>query len=169
MSRFRTTTSKENIYLQLVESYRNEKKQPATRVLANLGNISNLTEEQIEQLTKSFIKAVGMEGKFTAVDTLKGGKAYHYGTCLPVIALWHQLNLEGIINMALPEKIQIPVAQITLIQIANRFSEPSSKLACYRWYENSVFSQLKNFVKGRELNKLNKYYDLTFENQYLKS
>lgn len=49
MSRFRTTTSKENIYLQLVEPYRNEKKQPATRVLANPGNISNLTEEQIEK------------------------------------------------------------------------------------------------------------------------
>lgn len=160
MSRFRRTSSKENTYLQLVESYRNENKQPATRVLANLGNISNLSDEKIERLTESFIKAVGMEGKFSTIGNLKTGKGYHYGTCLPVIALWHQLDLDRIINTALSEKIKIPVAQISLIQIANRFSDPSSKLACYRWYENSVFSQMKNFVNfpDEDREKLHTYY-----------
>ena len=145
MERFRKTTSKNNTYLQLVESYRNSNKQPATRVLANLGNISTLTEEQIERLTISFIKAVGMEDKFQ-MNNFTSGKAYHYGSCLPVIALWNRLNLEKIINNALPQKVTIPVSKISLIQTANRFSQPGSKLACFRWYENSLFSQFKTFI-----------------------
>ena len=42
MARFRTATSNDNTYLQLVTSYRNEKGQPATRVLASLGNITKI-------------------------------------------------------------------------------------------------------------------------------
>ena len=100
MARFRKTTSKENTYLQLVESYRNDQKQPATRVLANLGNISTMSGEQIERLTKSFIKAMGVEEKFQ-MNHFTAGKSYHYGTCLPVIGLWNELNLNRIINEAL--------------------------------------------------------------------
>jgi len=159
MARFRRTTSKGNTYLQLVASYRNENKQPATRVLANIGNISTLSEQQIERLTLSFIKAVGMEDKFQ-LNNFTAGKGYHYGSCLPVMALWQQLNLTEIINNALPEKVKIDVAQISLIQTANRFSDPGSKLACYRWYENSLFSQLNNFVNfpDEEQEKLHSYY-----------
>lgn len=159
MARFRKTTSKQNTYLQLVESYRNENKQPATRVLANLGNISNLPEEKIERLAESFIKAVGLEDKYQ-MNNFTAGKGYHYGSCLPVIGLWNELNLDGIINNSLSSKISIPVSQITLIQVANRFSDPGSKLACYRWYENSLFSQLKNFVNfpEEEREKLHTYY-----------
>jgi len=159
MARFRKTTSKENTYLQLVESYRNSNKQPATRVLANLGNISTLTKEQIERLTLSFIKAVGMEDKFQ-MNNFTAGKGYHYGSCLPVFALWNQLNLEKIINNALAKKVTIAVSQISLIQTANRFSGPGSKLACYRWYENSLFSQLKNFINfpDDQREKLHTYY-----------
>ncbi len=159
MARFRKTTSKKNTYLQLVESYRNSNKQPATRVLANLGNISTLTEEQIERLTISFIKAVGMEDIFQ-MNNFTSGKGYHYGSCLPVFALWNQLKLEKIINNALSQKVTIPVSQISLIQTANRFSDPGSKLACYRWYENSLFSQLKNFIHfpDDQREKLHTYY-----------
>ena len=159
MARFRKTISKDNTYLQLVESYRNDKKQPATRVLANLGNISNLTEEQINSLTQSFIKAVGLQHKFQ-MNHLKAGKGYHYGTCLPIIALWNELALEQIIDNALSSKITIPVSRITLIQIANRFSDPGSKLACYRWYENSMFSQVCHFINFPEdkREKLHTYY-----------
>jgi transposase len=159
MARFRRTTSKGNTYLQLVASYRNAQKRPATRVLANLGNISTLSEQQIERLTTSFIKAVGMEDKFQ-LNNFTAGKGYHYGSCLPVIALWQQLNLTDIINNALPEKVKIDVAQISLIQTANRFSDPGSKLACYRWYENSLFSQMNNFVNfpDEDQEKLHTYY-----------
>ncbi len=165
MARFRRTTSKKNTYLQYVESYRNDQGQPATRVLANLGNISNMSEEQVERLTKSFIKAVGLEDKykmnsFEAGLPVQAGKGYHYGSCLAAIAIWQQLGLDRIIDNALPDKVQIPVSRISLIQTANRFSDAGSKLACYRWYGLSMFSQLKNFVHfpDDDKEKLHTYY-----------
>ena len=149
MARFRRSNSNDNTYLQFVTSYRNNKGQPATRVLASLGNITKMPEEQIERLTASFIRAVGMEKKFDKLS-FKAGKGYHYGTILPVIALWHQLGLEEIINSAVSSKVEIPVSRIALIQTANRFSDPGSKLACFRWYYLSLFSQMKNFVNFPE-------------------
>ena len=159
MARFRTSTSQGNTYLQFVTSYRNQKGQPATRVLASLGNISKLSEQQIERLTASFIRAAGMEEKFGKVD-FEAGKGYHYGTILPVIALWHQLGLEQIIDSAMPARVQIPVSRIALIQTANRFSDPGSKLACFRWYYRSLFCQMKNFVHfpEDEEQQLHTYY-----------
>ncbi|MBA7571514.1 hypothetical protein ES708_13278 [subsurface metagenome] len=149
MARFRTSTSNDNTYLQFVTSYRNDKGQPATRVLASLGNITKMSEDQIERLTSSFIRATGMEKRFGKVD-FETGKGYHYGSILPVIALWHQLGLEQIIDCAVSEKVEIAVSRIALIQTANRFSEPGSKLACFRWYYRSLFCQMKNFVNFPE-------------------
>ncbi len=149
MARFRTSTSNDNTYLQFVTSYRNNKGQPATRVLASLGNITRMSEEQIERLTASFIRATGMEKRFGKVD-FEAGKGYHYGSILAVIALWHQLGLEQIIDNAVSEKVEIAVSRIALIQTANRFSDPGSKLACFRWYYRSLFCQMKNFVNFPE-------------------
>jgi len=145
MAYFRTSTSKGNAYLQFVESYRNKKGQSVKRVLANLGNITQMTEEKKERLTASFIRATGMEEKYQKYD-LEAGKGFHYGTILPVIAIWNQLGLEEIINKAMPDKVEISVSRIALIQTANRFSDPGSKLACFRWYHLSLFSQMKNFI-----------------------
>lgn len=159
MARFRRTTAKKNTYLQYVRSYRNELKQPATEVIANLGNISNMSEDDIESLTLSFIKAVKMQGKFQ-LNHFRAGKGYHYGTCLPVIAIWHELGLDEIINNSLSKKVTIPVSNISLIQTSNRFSDPGSKLACYRWQSLSMFSQIKNFISlpEDEQEKLHTYY-----------
>ncbi len=146
MARFRTSTSQGNTYLQFVESYRNTKGIPATRVLASLGNITKMSEEQVARLTASFIRAVGTEEKYCKAD-FEAGKGYHYGTVLPVMAVWHQLGLEQIIDDAVAPKVEMPVSRIALIQTANRFSDPASKLACFRWYYHSVFCQMENFIE----------------------
>ena len=145
MAYFRRSTASDNTYLQFVESYRNEKGVSTKRVLANLGNITQKSEEEIERMTLSFIRAIGMAEKFQTYE-IEAGKGYHYGTVLPAIAVWHQLGLEEIIDRSIPEKVEIAVSRIALIQTANRFAEPGSKLACFRWYYRSVFSQMKNFV-----------------------
>jgi len=146
MARFRTSTSKGNTYLQFVESYRNHRGQPATRVLANLRNITKMSEKEIDRLTTSFIKAAGMQEKYQKIN-LETGKGYHYGTVLPAMAVWHQLGLEQIIDNAVSSQVDIPVSRIALIQTANRFSDRGSKLACFRWYYHSVFFQMRNFVQ----------------------
>jgi len=159
MAYFRTSTSKGNAYLQFVESYRNQKGQSTKRILANIGNITKMSEEKIERLTASFIRATGMESKYQKYE-FEAGKGLHYGTILPVIAIWNQLGLEEIINKAMPDKVGISVSRIALIQTANRFSDPGSKLACFRWYHLSLFSQMKNFINfpDDEEEQLHTYY-----------
>ena len=159
MAHFRSTTSKGNTYLQLVQSFRNHKGQPQSRVLANIGNITKMSDEQIERLTLSFIRCAGMQKKFQKYE-FEAEKAYHYGTVLPAMAMWYQLGLGQIIDQCMPEKVEIPVSRIALIQTANRFSDPGSKLACFRWYCRSVFSQMKNFVNfpDDEQERLHTYY-----------
>ncbi len=159
MAYFRTSVSKENAYLQFVESYRNQKGQSTKRILANLGNITKMSEEKIERLTASFIRATGMESKYQKYE-FEAGKGLHYGTILPVIAIWNQLGLEEIIDKAMPDKVEISVSRIALIQTANRFSDPGSKLACFRWYHLSLFSQMKNFIyfPEDEEEQLHTYY-----------
>jgi len=149
MARFRTTTTQGNTYLQFVESYRNAKGIPATRVLASLANITKMSGEQVDRLTASFIRAAGTQQKYLTAD-FEAGKGYHYGAALPVMAVWHQLGLEQIIDNAVAAKVKIPVSRIALIQSANRFSDPGSKLACFRWYFRSVFCQMKNFIEFSE-------------------
>ena len=104
-----------------------------------------MSEEQVDRLTASFIRAAGTQEKYRKAD-FEAGKGYHYGAALPVMAVWHQLGLEQIIDNAVAQKVTIPVSRIALIQSANRFSDPGSKLACFRWYFRSVFSQMKNFA-----------------------
>ncbi|MCK4448344.1 MAG: hypothetical protein KAW56_14840 [Candidatus Marinimicrobia bacterium] len=118
-----------------------------------------MSEDEIEKLTKSFIRVLGVEEKFK-VNNFTVGKAYHYGTCLPAIAFWYQLGLDRIIDEALPLRVKIPVSHISLIQVANRFSDQGSKLACHRWYERSMFSQLKSIVHfpDTEGERLHYYY-----------
>jgi len=116
MAHFRTTTAGGNKYLQYVKAQRNERGQPATVVLASLGNITNMSEEEIERLTSSFIRVVGMDKKFQMGD-LTFGKSYHYGTILPVISMWHRLGIGEIIDSVISKKVKIPVSRIALIQI----------------------------------------------------
>ncbi len=116
MARFRTSTSDGNDYLQFVESYRNSKGIPATRVLASLGNITKMSDEQVDRLTASFIRAVGTEEKYWKSD-FETGKGCHYGTVLPVMAVWHQLGLEPTVLQSLTtrwhrrSKFRFPVSR----------------------------------------------------------
>ena len=135
---FRRVKSKDDQYLQLVESYRNERGVPSHRVRANLGNISSLQESELEKLCESFLRSLGAE-RVAFLDDLDPEQALDYGDVLPVLALWHRLRLDQIIRSALSAKIKIDVAKVALVLAANKFVDPQSKLGAYRWYDRSLF------------------------------
>lgn len=141
---FRVTTSKDNKYLQLVESFRNEQGQSRHRVLANLSNISHLSEAQLRQLAQSFVRALGLE-TILSLDELEPGIAHDYGDVLPVVALWQKLDLSRIIRSCLSPKIQIDVPNVALVLTANKFVDPQSKYGAYRWYDRALFCLAQEF------------------------
>jgi len=141
---FRRVKSKDNQYLQLVESYRNERGVPSHRVRANLGNISSLQQSELEKLCESFLRSLGAE-RVAFLDDLDPEQALDYGDVLPVLALWHRLRLDQIIRKALSAKIKIDVAKVALVLTANKFVDPQSKLGAYRWYDRALFARLTAF------------------------
>lgn len=155
---FRTTTSKENSYLQLVQAYRNEENKPTHRVVANLGNISHLDEQKRKKLAKSFIHAIGLKA-IVSLDEIRTKQTYDYGDILPVIGIWHKLKLFDIIRESISERVDIPVDWITLILVANRFCDPQSKLGAYHWMDRSLFGLLGElFPNKKEEEKLHMFY-----------
>jgi len=141
---FKISNSKGNKYLQLVESYRNAQGKPRQRLVANLCNVSNRSDEEILKLCESFLRALGVE-KIAFLEDLTPEASYDYGDVLPVIALWQKLKLEPIIEQCLSERVQIDVAKATLIMVANKFVDPQSKLGAWLWYDRSVFSFAQEF------------------------
>jgi len=141
---FKITISKANKYLQLVESYRNEQGQPRQRVIANLGNISTCSEQELLKLCQSFIRTLGIEN-IVFLDDLHPEKSFDYGDVLPIVALWQQLQLEQIIQRGLSNHVKIDVARASLLMVANKFVDPQSKLGAWRWYDRSVFCFSQEF------------------------
>ena len=141
---FKITTSKSNKYLQLVKSYRNQQGNPRQKVIANLGNISSCSEQELLNLCKSFLRALGVE-KIVFLDDLTVEDSYDYGDVLPIISLWQQLKLDAIIQRCVSKHVQIDVTRATLLMVCNKFVDPQSKLGAWRWYDRSVLRFSKEF------------------------
>lgn len=141
---FKIAKSKGNKYLQLVESYRNEQGKPRQRLIANLCNISNRSDEEILKLCQSFLRTLGVE-QIAFLDDLTPEKSYDYGDVLPIVAVWQQLGLGKIINRSVSKQVKIDVAKATLIMVANKFVDPQSKLGAWLWYDRSVFKFSREF------------------------
>jgi transposase len=142
---FRRVSSKGNHYLQLVESFRNERGNPTHRVRANLGNISAMSNGEIDKLCQSFLRTLGSE-RLAFLEDLDPEQALDYGDVLPVLALWNKLHLNQIIRRALSPKVKIDVAKVALVLTANKVVDPQSKLGAYRWYDRSLFARLAQFA-----------------------
>ena len=141
---FKIASSKDNKYLQLVESYRNEEGKPRQRLLANLCNISKCSDEEILKLCQSFLKTLGVD-KIVFLDDLAAQESYDYGDVLPVVAIWQQLRLGEILDHSVSNRVKIDVAKAALIMVANKFVDPQSKLGAWLWYDRSVFKFSEEF------------------------
>jgi len=149
---FRRVNSKGNQYLQLVESYRNERGIPSHRVRANLGNISVMSDTEIDKLCESFLRTLGTE-RVAFLEDLDPEQALDYGDVLPVLAIWHKLHLNQIIRRTLSPRIKIDVAKVAQVLTVNKFVDPQSKLGAYRWYDRSLFARLAEFANFPQAGK----------------
>ena len=141
---FRVTRSKGNSYLQALHSYRDEKGVPRHKVIASIANVTKCSDEEINRLIHSFLRALKVDS-FVHKDQLEAGQAYDYGDVLPVVALWEKLSLSEIIAASVSERVSIDVAKAALVLVANKVVDPESKLGAYRWFGHSVFAKASAF------------------------
>lgn len=124
-------------HLQIAESYRDPAKgnSPRTRILAHLGTVEGLGEEQIEKLISGLKRAIGK----TSDSLPQLLFARDYGHVHAVGGVWDKLGLSSALEDAgvKGEASFGPAALIRLL-VVNRICDPCSKLALLDWLE-SVF------------------------------
>jgi len=137
-------TRKNKVYrhLQIAESYRDPEKgnAPRTRILAHLGTVEGLGEEQIEKLIAGLQRAIGRSSD-SHPELLF---ARDYGHVHAVAGAWDQLGLSAALDDAdIRGGASFDAASLVRLLVVNRVCDPCSKLALLDWLESVRYDGAK--------------------------
>lgn len=131
-------------HLQIAESYRDPNKggAPRTRIIAHLGTVEGLGQDQIERLIAGLQRAVGKE---------RGGAedygitfARDFGHVYAVAAVWEGLGLSRALSGAgLDGETRFGAAEMIKLLAVNRVCDPCSKLGLLEWLDSVWFPGLE--------------------------
>jgi len=130
----RLTRSGGRTYLQLVESYRDERGKPRQRVVANLGRLDRLTDKDLEPLIGGLQRALGRVPDAGA--EIRFESARPFGDLYALHQLWVELGLDEALRWALRSSRRgFDAEALVRAMVFNRLCEPQSKLGVLRWLE----------------------------------
>jgi len=127
-------------HLQIAESYRDPEKgnSPRTRILAHLGTIEGLGEEQIEKLIAGLQRAIGR----TPDSRPQLLAARDYGHVHAVGGVWDKLRLSPVLeDVGIKGEASFNAAALIRLLTVNRICDPCSKLALLDWLESVCYDQ----------------------------
>ena len=131
---------KEYRHLQIAESYRDPEKgnSPRTRILAYLGTVEGLGEEQIEKLIAGLKRSIGQDtGKDPLCEMFIGRD---FGHVYAVSEIWKTLGLSEILSrLHIDGEASFPVAELIKLMVVNRVCDPCSKHALLEWLDTVCF------------------------------
>jgi len=122
-------------HLQIAESYRDPAKgnAPRTRILAHLGTVEGLGEEQIQKLIAGLQKAVGAAPDIPPQFL----SARDYGHIHAVGGVWDKLGLSAVLaDAGILGVASFDAAALIRMLVVNRICDPCSKLALLDWLES---------------------------------
>lgn len=121
-------------HLQIAESFRDPNKgmAPRTRILAHLGTVEGLGEEQIQKLIAGLQRAIGQQPAEPELLFARDCGHVH-----AVGGVWDQLDLSTVLNRCgLAGRSKTDVASLIRLLVINRLCDPRSKLALLEWLES---------------------------------
>ena len=121
-------------HLQIAESFRDpaKGKAPRTRILAQLGTIEGLGEEQIEKLIAGLQRAIGRQ--VTAPEWLF---ARDFGHVHAVCGVWEALGVSEVLDRCgIAGRSSLTVSSLVKLLVVNRICDPCSKLALLDWLDS---------------------------------
>jgi transposase len=121
-------------HLQIAESFRDPDKgmAPRTRILAHLGTVEGLGEEQIEKLIAGLQRAIGREE--AAPELLF---ARDFGHVHAVGSVWDSLGLSAVLDRCgITGRSSAAVSSLIRLLVVNRLCDPCSKLALLDWMDS---------------------------------
>ncbi len=140
--------NKSYAYVQLVESYRRkEDGLPAHRVVANLGQLSELEIDNLRlAISASKTNQKVVVSKLSKATSLKISKPQSNLVYLDLVVLfeiWNQLGIQKTLRDALSlDTAKVPVDTIIAILCLHRCQDPGSKLSATRWYKTTALPEI---------------------------
>jgi len=127
-------------HLQVAESFRDPEKggSPRTKIIAHLGTVEGLGEEQIERLIAGGGKGSGKAaGKALGIEPLG---APGFGHVHAVSQAWDSLGLSRALDRAgIGGDTTFDAAGLIKLLVVNRICDPCSKLALLEWLDSVRF------------------------------
>jgi hypothetical protein len=146
----RITKTGDRQYLQLVESFRNDRGQVRVRVIANLGRLDKLTPEKLDPLINGLNRAVGRAENTASEVIQEPGRAH--GNVFALHELWRELGFHKALSRALRSaRREFDAETLIRAMVFNRLCDPASKLGCLRWLETVAMPGMPDSVTHQQL------------------
>jgi len=129
-------------YHQLAENVWDPKKSCAVaKVVYNFGRADQLDTEAMRRLASSILRALPGEESVAAEPGVAVLDSWPYGTVHVVQSLWRELGIDRVIaDLQTKHGVRQPFERALFAMVANRTSEPCSKLYCrQQWLPEEVF------------------------------
>jgi transposase len=162
----RTKTFKKNghtyEYLVISESIYKAGKGSTTRDIANLGNVTHFTSQDIRDIIDGLIKIFQLED-YCPTQDVEMLEALEHGSIIFWQHIWEKLGLDQTIEHAVSKRdrrITLEVSKYVQMMVINRCIDPLSKLAVTRWYQTTNYKVMKGFSElGLEVNNFYRSMD----------
>ena len=129
MAFLRKEIKKSGTYLSICESYRDEAGRVQRRVLRQLGNANDYTDESLERIGHQLIEIA--KGP-TPEPNIQELSRHNYGFPLVLRQSLRLFNLDALLNrLGRKHKISFSLQQNLLLMLCDRFNDPLSKLGSY--------------------------------------
>ena len=146
----RITKTGDRQYLQLVESFRNDRGQVRVRVIANLGRLDRLSPDKLDPLINGLNRALGRTENTSSEIIQEAGRAH--GNVFALHELWCELGFQKALNRALrSSRREFDAEALIRAMVFNRLCEPDSKLGCLRWLETVALPAMPDGVTHQKL------------------
>ncbi|MFZ5631900.1 MAG: IS1634 family transposase [Bacillota bacterium] len=141
---FRKVTSKSNgkeyTYVKLIENYR-EGNKVKQRVIANLGNLEDLTPDKVHGLITGLARICGLDPG--PQNTFETKKVLQFGDVLALQKVWEALGITQIIQDLMGSEKSAVLPLLVELMVMNQVIKPKNKKALSEWYRNLYFPQLE--------------------------
>ena len=146
----RITKTGDRQYLQLVESFRNDRGQVRVRVIANLGRLDRLSPDKLDPLINGLNRALGRTENTSSEIIQEAGRAH--GNVFALHELWCELGFQKALSRALrSSRREFDAEALIRAMVFNRLCEPDSKLGCLRWLEAVAILAMHDGVTHQHL------------------
>ena len=115
-------------YLRILESYRNEKGAPTSRVLYSLGKVEDYTPEQLQRMGIKLYELGGGEVKALLEGTIEELARYNYGYAQVYGKALRHYGLDALLNrLGRKHHLQFNLLNAVMLMLVERLCDPCSK------------------------------------------